>query len=322
MLNAFTLKLSVSLFLLFAVCKATAQSVFEGQVFDKKLNTPIQSVTVGLIKTKIVALTNQQGYFNIQIDNLVPVDTLVFSSVGYNTFKLAVADYIENVFVMLEPSTSELEEVVITNRKLKIERLRGFDVGDINSYPASNQSSNVFPLGYAKLFESKQENVLLTLIEIGRKIGGSNSLKAPIQTRFLVHVMDIDDQSGAPGKVIFTKKVHLIDKARWITIDLTKDNVVLSSNRFFVVIEWQRIPINEMVSLSNVHRLHAVKKNGKDRLEQVSQYEVSYQPMIIGYHRDKMAITYTKLENGKWKINKYDSKDGAKELALSVTVKY
>lgn len=322
MLNAFTLRLSVFFFLLMAVYTASGQTVFEGQVFDKKFNAPIQSVTVALIKTKIVTLTNQQGYFNIQVDNPFPVDTLVFSSVGYNTFKLAVADYTQNVFVLLESSVLKLNEITITTGKLKIERLRGFDVGDVSNSPGNNQSRNMFPYAYAKLFESKQANVLLTHIELGRATSSSSALKVPAQTRFVLHVMEVDEKSGAPGKIIFSKNVYLNDRAYWVTIDLAKDNVMLPTNRFFVALEWQPIPINEMVSLSNVHRLYKTKANGKKRLEQVSQYGILYQPMIIGYSRNKLAISYTKLENGNWKINKFDPKTGAQELALSVTIKY
>ena len=321
MFNAFTLKLGVFL-LLFIFCQsAVAQTVFEGQVLDQFYEKPVPSVTVALIKTKIVTLTNQQGYFNIEANEVAPIDTLVFSSIGYITKRLAVSDYTENVFVLLTPSNATLEEVIITNRKLKIERLRDFTNGDIGTTPGNPQSKYQLAYAYAKLFDSKHANLLLKQVDLGRYIAYAVP-RIPVQTLFLLHIMDVDPKTGSPGKIIFTKQIHLKDKSYWITIDLSKDNIVIPTNRFFISLEWQQIPMNEMVNLRFTNRIYDVKKNGKQRLEDVSDYSISYQPIFTGYHRSKPAVSYTKTIGGNWQLNKFDSRYGGQELALSVTYKY
>jgi len=321
MFNAFSLKSGVFILLLFSFKGAGAQTIFEGQVLDQFYEKPVPSATVALIKTKIVTLTNQQGYFNIEANVVLPSDTLVFSSIGYITKRLAVADYTANLFVLLTPINSTLEEVNITNRKLKIERLRDFTNGDIGTGPGNPQSKHQLQYAYAKLFESKRSNLLLKQIDLGRHIANAFP-RIPVQTIFLLHIMDVDSKTGSPGKIIYTKQIHLEDKSYWVTIDLSKDNIVIPTNRFFISLEWQQIPMNEIINLGFVNRLYKVKSNGKQRLEEVSEYRISYQPIFTGYYRSKPAVSYTKTIGGKWQKNKVDLKYGGQELALSVTYKY
>jgi hypothetical protein len=321
MFNAFSLKLGVFVVLLFSFKGADAQTIFEGQVLDQFYEKPVPSVTVALTKTKIVTLTNQQGYFSIEADVVVPSDTLVFSSIGYITKRLAVSDYTANLFVLLIPSNSTLEEVNITNRKLKLERLREFTNGDIGTGPGNPQSKYQLQYAYAKLFDSKRSNLLLKQIDLGRYIAYAMP-RIPVKTVFLLHIMAVDSKTESPGKITYTKQIELEDRSYWVSIDLSKDNIVIPTNRFFVCLEWQQVPMNEIVNIAFVDRLYNVKPNGKQRLEDVSEYKVSYQPIFIGYHRNKQAVSYTKITGGHWERNKVDLKYGGQELALSVTYKY
>jgi len=156
--------LGITLFLIFP--RASAQTVFEGQIINKTSEAPVPNVNIRLAREKITATSNVQGYFRISSADSVVKDTLIFSSVGYQTFKLLTSAYQKNGFISLVPTTTTLEEVSITNEKLKIVRLNKFDLSDIKEDPPGAKAGPfpvvTYPFSprnrfFAKLFTAPQE---------------------------------------------------------------------------------------------------------------------------------------------------------------------
>ncbi|MES2829856.1 MAG: carboxypeptidase-like regulatory domain-containing protein [Bacteroidota bacterium] len=309
-------------FLILILSNVNAQNLLEGQVIDRVSKESIPAVTVTLIKAKISAQTNSMGYFKIESDNSLSGDTVVFSHVGYVTFRMPVSAYQGNSLILLQPSNATLDQVNITNSKLKILRLNEFDFSKIKKGQGYVPQPFTAQSAYAKLFEAPEENALLTKVELGRTVFHDPQypqlplVKYNPRTRFLLHIMSVHSDSKMPDKTLFTKTVSLDDNGIWVTIDLSKDNIVLDRKEFFVAVEWLRIPYNEVFKLEWAPRVKAVKKNGTELLEDVSMYQTLYQPALVSYEGKKDDRSYIKYKRGKWIL--YPGRD----VALSATIKY
>ncbi len=314
----------LSLLVLFIICSklAPAQSILEGQVIDKTTQERISSVTVALSQAKISKQTNAQGYFRLETESATANDTLVFSSVGYNTLLIPVSGYRNNSIVSLQPSNESLEQVNVTKGKLKTERLNGFDLGKVKRDRGYTPQPFTSQFAYAKLFTIPQQNVFLSAIELGRTVFDDPEyplmplVKTNPYTKFLVHILSVNPKSGLPDKLIFTKQVSLEDNSRWVTIDLTKDGIVIGPTTFFIAIEWLRIPYNELFQLEWAPRVRVVRKSGKQIYEDVSMYKALYQPALVTYESKNGSPSYTKQRQGNW-VPYLD-----RDVAFSAIIKY
>jgi hypothetical protein len=303
-----------------------AQQVYEGQVINKTTELAIPGVTIKLLQENIGTQTNQQGYFNIESEKPIANDTLQFSSVGYNTFKLPVSAYEPQMFITLEPSTTQLDEVRITNSKIKTITLGKFSHYDLKNISGAGYIhltkvvTSRTPL--AKLFTAPQANGRLTGIALGRQDFPTSPTFSTTNkfTTFLIHVIAQDTATGTPGKVLFTKTISLSDKSKWIDIDVTNDIIVIPGSNFFIAVEWMNIPYNEIIGINRTSKVDRLTKRGAQVLEDASEYRVYYQPFLIGYENEKTlkpAVLYTKIDN-KWQI----TRQAASDVALSASVRY
>ena len=309
-----------------------SQTRIEGQVIDKVTQLAIPSVTVQMVREKLTTSTNGQGYFKFDLEQMISNDTLVFSSIGYLTYKLPTSNYVPNGFIQLQPSNTSLKQVDITSTELKTKRINGFDLGHVISDFESAPTPYTSQFAYAKLFTVPTENALLTKIEIGRigfeskrrtRVSADGSfpelplIKTNPKTRFLIHVMTVNPRSNLPDVTLFTKVISLDDNLIWVTIDLAKEGVVLAAKEFFLAVEWLRIPYNEIIKLEWAPRIRGLRKNGEQLLEDVSQYRVLYQPAMASYKSEKKVPSYIKTKRGTW-VPAHNSG----EVALSASVKY
>ena len=310
-----------------------AQSVFEGQVIDSALQEPVSSVTVSLLEKKLTTATNSQGYFRINSDETIVNDTLVFSSVGYLTYKVPISTIVNNSVIVLSPSNASLAQVEIKRRKLQFTRLNGFTLGQLVPDRLYVPTPYASPIAYAKYFIAPEDNAILTKIELGRinfevLVIERYNPKAPQEplkpftksnprTRFIVNIFSINEKTKLPDKILLTKSVSLDNNLTWVTLDLTNDSLALKSKEFFVGVEWIRIPYNEIVKLEWAPRIRATKKNGKQKLEEVSQYRVLYQPALASFFSAKNLPSYIKDDKGNWIPSLNNN-----EVAISATIKY
>jgi hypothetical protein len=305
-----------------------AQDVYDGQVINKVTELPIPGVTVILLKQKAATQTNERGYFSLSPEKPVANDTLQFSSVGYKTFKLPVSAYQPQMFILLEASNTQLNEVLISNKKIKTITLGRFLNYDLKNSGKSGLFSHTVrvvasPMPLAKLFTAPKANAILTGIAMGRQDLPESPTYAIRNkfTTFLIHVMAQDTDTGGPGKVLFTKTVSLTDNSTRIDFDLTDRFLIIPGSKFFIAIEWMYIPYNEIISIGNADKVKRLTKRGRQVLEDTAGYGIMYQPFLVGYENEitkKPAVLYTKVDDN-WQIaREYRSFD----VALSATVHY
>ena len=86
-----------------------SQTKVTGTVVDEK-GVPMFGVSVGIKSTKIIALSDENGKFSIQLQN--SQDVLTFSFVGFETFETKVTKS-SNIKIVLKSREEKIDEVVV-----------------------------------------------------------------------------------------------------------------------------------------------------------------------------------------------------------------
>lgn len=103
--------LLVVLCILLLAGSSHAQSVINGMVADSATMLPIPNVSVR-VKSGSITISNSRGYFSI---NASDYDTLVFSSVGYETQAIIAKQVKDGAIVFLAEQQTTLKTVEVTS---------------------------------------------------------------------------------------------------------------------------------------------------------------------------------------------------------------
>ncbi|WP_214227720.1 carboxypeptidase-like regulatory domain-containing protein [Pedobacter sp. B4-66] len=296
---------------------AEAQKIYEGQVLDKTTNLPLPATTVTLQKENISVKTNDRGYFKLLAKDAIKDDVLLFTFIGYKTYQLSVKDVKDYLFIELESTSASLNEVNIKAGKIKNITLEKFWFADIREESKVTGGIMIGNSKFsAKLFEAPVENAILLSVQLGRKYFGNYLVKPNKFARFILHIKGLSNSTGGPGETIITKDVTVQDNSHLITIDFSKDSVLLPS-KFFIVIEYLFIPFNEMISVVTEKKAKGLNKKGRQVTEDAAAYSIAYQPVISVYMPHKLSPLWSVDEKGNWK-----SRQSNKTMAISATIRY
>jgi hypothetical protein len=305
-----------------------AQEVYEGQAVDQKTELPILNVTIRSAKQRIATSANDQGYFKLTLPNAAINDTLIFTSIGYETFRLPLKNYLKQMFIKMQQSNTLLNKVTINNEQIKYVTLDKFTIGDIREGRINQNTFNAtIPIfthdAFAKLFVAPKDNAHLQRIQLGRRdyVGyQTNNVYTTTNkfARFLLHIMSADPKTGSPDKILFTKEVTLQDNSLMVSVDVSEEKFVIPSAQFFVAVEWLQIPFNEVINLNPIKRVEKINKKGKEVIGDLAKYSILYQPFLVAYQHPSKVVTWFR-NGGNWG-NFYVSDKYT--IALSATIFY
>ena len=102
--------------------------VIEGSVIDE-YNMQVPFAAVGILKKNIGVTSTEEGTFSFYVSNSELDDTLEISSIGYETFKVKIEDFIYgDKKIVLKEKVSALEGVVVSapinNVKLAFKQIK------------------------------------------------------------------------------------------------------------------------------------------------------------------------------------------------------
>lgn len=90
--------------------------IFKGNILNLEDNSPIIYATIILQKENIYRVTNENVFFEFSINkNLIPNTILEVSSIGFETKKISLSKFKNNIF--LKPKVEKLSEVIIKAKK-------------------------------------------------------------------------------------------------------------------------------------------------------------------------------------------------------------
>ena len=106
-----------------------AQYILQGRIIDALTKEPLPFVNVGVLKKELGTVSNEDGFFFLEVPDVFAKETLRFSMIGFDERDFQVADleailFSNNTLVLAEQTTF-LEEVVLTAEKKWDTRVSG-----------------------------------------------------------------------------------------------------------------------------------------------------------------------------------------------------
>ena len=288
--------------LLFLPIISIGQSTFTGSVVNKNTNSVVPYATIGLVNENVGVSADENGYFILNSRRSKINDTVIVSSVGFITQRIAVTNNLDsNLRIQLVEKTPTLDEVfMIPNYKWTKTALNDFsDCG--NHFITSS--------GYlqqlAQHFVSPKGNSRLTKVKICRLTG---SIFNPLRTMLRIRVYDIDTLTGGPGKDLCDKIIEIKSKNNSIDVDVEEYKITFPNKDFFVAVEWLKIPYNEQ---KMEHKI-----NGKDTTH------IVYTPSIGLKDLNDLELEAWQLNYSQiWRPLSY-SYQRKKSITISVIINY
>ncbi len=121
------MKLGTNILLFFFSLSLFAQKLTEGIIKDKETDKPIPYVNIGIVKKERGTVSTEEGKFEFEIPSNLLNDTIKISTIGYQPKSMLAKDFVAilkvNQTINLDPKITELDEVVVTNKKLTRKRV-------------------------------------------------------------------------------------------------------------------------------------------------------------------------------------------------------
>ena len=108
----------LALWFVLPIYSQTSEMAISGRVTDV-WDTPIPNVNVLLTGTQRGTQTDEGGWFSL---NAQANEVLMFSSLGYGSYKLVVPETGEELKIILSPMVTELDEVTLKKRRRKTQK--------------------------------------------------------------------------------------------------------------------------------------------------------------------------------------------------------
>ena len=251
----------------------------KGEVQSFENNEPLPFVNIGIANKTIGTVSDKDGLFKLTLNNNVSQkDTVIFSYIGFRTEKYLISELnTKNNTILLEPENTELDEVVLTSKKIKLKPKK---IG---------RTSKGLGLTHANFYSYYEKNVDDRLSkERGMKFKmrrnchikdlnfniTSNNFKS---LKFRVNFYKIQD--GLPSDLIVQENIIFEIKDNflgWFKVDLQPYKIYLREEveEVAVTIQW----------------LESVKANEKSKYFSIS---AAISPLKTAYFREKAMDTWT-----------------------------
>src|SRR5690606_6003173 len=122
---------SIKMVFLFFVGTVYGQEEITGKIIDSETEAVIPYVNIGIKDKGVGTVTNQNGKFTLTLhSDILPGDKIIFSHLGYETREYPVSSLLnKNNTIELDPSATELEEVVVQFKASKAKKIGRKSVG-------------------------------------------------------------------------------------------------------------------------------------------------------------------------------------------------
>ncbi len=211
----------------------TKRIIFTGVIEDAKSRVKLPYVNVGVLNRDLGTVTDNQGVFELKLDERYMDDTIRISMIGYKAQVFLIRDLYRlnsNIQIALEEEIPELAEVVVTAKNLKSKILG-------NKTESKFLSTGFF---YDQLGAEMGIRINLrktpTFIDAFNFHISYNRLSA--KSFFRLNIYNISE--GKPARNILQKNIVIPIAAKQVglvTVDLRKYDLVLQ-NDVVVTLEW------------------------------------------------------------------------------------
>ena len=204
-----------------------------GQVIDADTEEPLPYVNIGLVNQNIGTVTDEAGYFELEVPGNGYADaTLRFSMIGYENQDFTLQEYQDQkIFTIpLKEKATALEEVVLTTKKNKYQtKILGNKTTSQLIYAAFTTNKLGNEMGF--LVRGRKNPMILKKFNVSLV----ENDYGPI--RFRLNFYDLKD--GLPNETLLNENIIVETdiQSGIVSKDLTPYEIVIDQD-FFVAIEW------------------------------------------------------------------------------------
>lgn len=205
----------------------------QGICVDADSKKGIPFATILLQNTKLITDADSSGFFEIDI---VGVDTLLITSIGYRDQKIATSDLKKEHTVFLQPLPVQLSEVFVGKRQsMTIGLTKGKKRFDMNSddFVRFEMATRINIPDNVGQFQLKRISI--------KGIGFNEA--NPVR----IHIYNVG-KFGEPAYELMKKDIVITknsSKDNVLHIDVEDQGIFLSDDRFFVGVQWIADSINK-----------------------------------------------------------------------------
>lgn len=239
-----------------------------GTIIDAENQKPIEFVNIGILNKNQGTITNPMGEFTLSIPKKFETDSITVSHINYYSVNLLAKNF-SNQIIALEPKTTELSEVVVSNKKRKNKKIGVKSYSRLLSMRVISKNNDIVEAAQRINIPNKEIKVNAVNFAI-RKWSEVKGVKVRIN-----FYKNLDDTPHA--KIVLKNIVSDLPEqtdSDWIRIDLSENDIYISKD-FFVGIEF--IPNFEKPTIVD---LGGILTKGK------------------GYYRENSLGSWTKLNGG------------------------
>lgn len=232
----------VSVGLLLLPLLGRAQEVrISGRVVDAKAKEPVPFASLGLRKTGVGALSNEEGYFQIVGSLKNQQDSLICMTLGYGRKAVLInGGRIESLRIDMEPRPFDSIMKMGPCRVVVKQITPPLKGETIEGAPGTQ---------CAFLIKSEKEKQLGKMRAISIYIGDNGFPRRP----FRVRIYSIDGASEAPSSDLLTENVlyEPLKENGWYTKDLSAYDIATPDKGYFVALEFGTMDLHPLSYIDN-----------------------------------------------------------------------
>lgn len=204
-----------------------------GQVIDADTEEPLPYVNIGLVNQNIGTVTDEAGYFELEVPGNGFADaTLRFSMIGFEPQDFTLQEYRDQkiLTIPLKEKATALEEVVLTTKRNKYQtKILGNKTTSQLIYAAFTTNKLGNEMGF--LVRGRKNPMILKKFNVSLV----ENDYGPI--RFRLNFYDLKD--GLPNETLLNENIIVETdiQSGIVSKDLTPYEIVIDQD-FFVAIEW------------------------------------------------------------------------------------
>ena len=205
--------------------------VMNGNVVDAKNQQPIEFVNIGILNKNQGTITNPKGQFNLIIPKKFETDSITISHINYHSVRILAKNF-SNRTIILEPKTTELSEVVVSNKKRKNRKIGVKSYNRLLSMRVISKNNDIVEA--AQRINIPSEEIRVKAINFAiRKWSEVDGVKVRIN-----FYKNVDNRPRE--KIVFKNIIVDLPNQKdsdWIRIDLNEKDIYISQD-FFIGIEF------------------------------------------------------------------------------------
>ncbi|MFO7370910.1 MAG: carboxypeptidase-like regulatory domain-containing protein [Bacteroidales bacterium] len=276
------MKFFLFLALFCATSFVTNGQVITGKVLDKSDNKPLVYVNIGAVETTHGAISDEHGYFSLDVKGLPDSSIIRFSMIGYTSRTYKLKDLlIEQNIILLEVNPVKLSEVIIkpSGKPMKI----GTTNSSIRGICGWGGTS--FGKGHELGLKLKLGPSLVKISSLHMKL----SMQAFDSSLFRLHIRDLKE--GLPDNELLNKEIFIavVEKSGWIDVDLSQHNIVLKED-IVLSLEW--------IKVDGLH---------KERLLRIDDADKKSANVLFCTNNKKGTFFIRKGSEAKWLVSENES---------------